>query len=106
MGPMRHFDWRWLAVSSVLLGALAQAETRPQYGGTLHVALRAAPVSLDPADSTQPDSFARRGLTMLIFDTLVTMDDSRRIQPSLAASWQPSSNNRGWQFRLRRRIKF
>jgi peptide/nickel transport system substrate-binding protein len=103
---MRHFDWRWLVVSSVLLGALARAETRPQYGGRLHVALRAAPVSLDPADSTQPDSFARRSLTMLIFDTLVTTDDSGRIQPSLAASWQPSSNNRGWQFRLRREIKF
>ena len=58
---MRHFGWRWLVVSSALLVVLAaEAETRPQYGGTLHVAMRAAPVSLDPADTTQPDSFARR----------------------------------------------
>jgi ABC-type transport system substrate-binding protein len=104
---MRHFDWRWLAVSSALLFALAvQAETRPQYGGTLRVAMRAAPVSLDPADSTQPDSFARRSLTMLMFDTLVTTDDSGRVQPALAVSWQASSNNHGWQVRMRRGVKF
>jgi ABC-type transport system substrate-binding protein len=103
---MRLFEWRWLVVSSVLLGALAQAETRPQYGGTLHVAMRAAPVSLDPADNTQPDSFARHSVTMLMFDTLVTTDENGRVQPSLAASWQLASNNHGWQFRLRRGIKF
>jgi len=103
---MKLFDWRWLVVSSVVLGALSQAETRPQYGGTLHVAMRATPASLDPADSTQPDSFARRSLSILMFDTLVTTDESGRIQPSLAASWQLASNNHGWQFRLRRGIKF
>ncbi len=104
---MRHFDWRWLAVSSALLVALAaRAETRPQYGGTLHVALRAAPLSLDPADGSQADSFARRSLTMLMFDTLVTMDESGHARPSLAASWQPVSSTHGWQFRLRHGIKF
>jgi len=103
---MKLFDWRWLVISSVVLGALSQAETRPQYGGTLHVAMRATPASLDPTDSTQPDSFARRSLSILMFDTLVTTDDSGRVQPSLAASWQLSSNNHGWQFRLRRGIKF
>lgn len=104
---MKHFGWRWLVISSTLLGALAaDAEIRPQYGGTLHVAMRAAPASLDPADNTQADSFARRSLTMLMFDTLVTTDDSGRIEPSLAASWQQSSNNRGWQFRLRHGIRF
>jgi ABC-type transport system substrate-binding protein len=103
---MRHFDWGWLVVSSVLLAALARAETRPQYGGTLHVAMRAAPVSLDPADNTLADSFARRSLTMLMFDTLVTTDDSGRVRPSLAASWQSTSSNHGWQFRLRHGIRF
>jgi peptide/nickel transport system substrate-binding protein len=108
---MRLFDWRWLVVSSVLLGALAaEAETRPQYGGTLRIAMRAAPASLDPADSTPADSFARRSLTMLMFDTLVTTDESGRVQPSLATSWQASSSNQPgnqrWQFRLRHGIKF
>jgi len=92
---MKRFDWQWLVVSSVLLWALAaSAETRPQYGGTLHVALRAASTSLDPADGTQLDSFARRSLTMLMFDTLVTIDDGGHVQASLAVSWNTTANNR------------
>ena len=100
---MRLFDWRWFVVSSVLVSTLA-AETRPQYGGTLHVAMHAAPASLDPADSG-PDSFGRRSLTLLIFDTLVTSDENGRVQPSLAVSWQALANH-GWRFRLRREVKF
>jgi MarR-like DNA-binding transcriptional regulator SgrR of sgrS sRNA len=101
---MKLFDWRWFVVSSVLVCTLA-AETRPQYGGTLHVAMRATSVSLDPADGTGPDSFARRSLTSLIFDTLVTSDENGRIQPSLALSWQ-ATGSQGWRFRLRRGVKF
>src|ERR1700684_419383 len=100
---MRLFDWRWFVVSSVLVSTLA-AETRPQYGGTLHVAMHAAPASLDPADSG-PDSFGRRSLTLLIFDTLVTSDENGRVQPSLAVSWQAAGNH-GWRFQLRRGVKF
>jgi peptide/nickel transport system substrate-binding protein len=98
---MKLFDWRWLAISSLLVGALAaDAESRPQYGGVLRVAMRAAPTSLDPADSSQSDSFARRSLTMQLFDTLVTYDENERVQASLAASWQASPDKRRWQFRL------
>ncbi len=57
--PMKRFDWRWLVVSSMMMSAAlaAVAETRPQYGGVLHVAMRAAPTSLDPAefDLAKPD---------------------------------------------------
>ncbi len=102
---MKHFDWRWLVVSSVLLATLgAAAETRPQYGGTLHVAMRAVPTSLDPADASKPDSFTRRNLTLLMFDTLVTIDERGRAQASLAASWQLSAGR--WQLRLRHGVKF
>jgi len=66
----------------------AKAETRPQYGGALHIAMRAQPTSLDPADPSQPDSVSRRSLTTLMFDTLVTTDENGRIQPGLATSWQ------------------
>jgi peptide/nickel transport system substrate-binding protein len=103
---MKHFDWRWLAASSLLLALAASAETRPQYGGTLHIAMRAAPTSLDPIDGSLADSFAGRSLTLLMFDTLTTTDHNGRIQPSLAESWQASPNSRRWQFRLRRGVKF
>jgi len=131
---MRLFDWRLVVVSSVSIFAgvvcsgmlaAAPAETRPQYGGTLRVAMRAAPASLDPAFSdpaegdsafsysangTPADSFARRSLTWLIFDTLVTIGGNGRVQPALATSWQAApgnqSGNQHWQFRIRRAVKF
>lgn len=103
---MRLFDWHWLAISSLLIAVAATAETRPQYGGTLHVAMRAELTSLDPSDSTQPDSFARRSLTLLMFDTLVTLDESGRARASLAASWQASPGNQRWQFRMHPGVQF
>lgn len=114
---MRPFDWRLFVLSSVMIGTLAaSAETRPQYGGSLRVTMRSAPASLDPVDlsadgsdrlsTAQPDSFARHSVTALIFDTLVTTDESGRIQPSLATSWQVSPGSQRWQFRIRSGVKF
>ena len=103
---MKHTAWLLLAVSSCLLSGVARAATRPQYGGTLHVVMRIAPASLDPADSSQPDSLARRNLLGLLFDTLVTLDDSGRFHPALALSWQAASGTQRWQFRLRPGVKF
>lgn len=107
-GNMKLFGFRWLAVSSLLLIALAaRAETRPLYGGTLHVSIREAPTSLDPADVTQPDSFALRNITSLIFETLVTTDDVSRVRSGLAESWQPMDGaQQRWQFRLRASVNF
>jgi peptide/nickel transport system substrate-binding protein len=102
---MKLFACHWLAVSSLLLGLLAQAETRPQYGGTLRVTMHAAPTTLDPADNRVPDSFARRSMTSLLFDTLVTWNDGRA-KPGLADSWQSAKGNQRWQFRLRHGVKF
>jgi peptide/nickel transport system substrate-binding protein len=104
---MRHFVWRCLVISSVLVAGLAaRAESRPQYGGTLHIATRAALTSLDPADHSQPDSFARRSLTLLVFETLVTIDDAGRPHSVLATSWQASPTDQHWRFRLRRSVRF
>jgi len=104
---MKLIDWRWLAISSALLAVLAaQAESRPQYGGTLHVTMLAAPASLDPADIAQPDSFARRSLTLLMFEPLVTMDSNGRPHAALAISWQALPGNQRWRFRLQRGVKF
>jgi peptide/nickel transport system substrate-binding protein len=104
---MKLFGWQWFAVSSVLVAALAaNAETRPQYGGTLHIATQAALASLDPADNMQPDSFARRSVTMSIFDTLVAVDENGRMQPSLATNWQATPGNARWRITLRPAVKF
>lgn len=103
---MKRFAWQWLVISSLVAAAVAAgAETRPQYGGTLRVAMHAAPTSLDPADSTQADSFARRNLTFLIFETLVTVDAAGRLNPGLATAWT-TTDNRHWKFQLRREVKF
>lgn len=103
---MKHFGLHLLAVSSLWLVALASAATRPSYGGTLRVASHIAPVSLDPADNSQPDSIARRNITALLFDTLVTVDHLGRIQPALAVSWQVALDQQHWEFHLRQDVKF
>jgi MarR-like DNA-binding transcriptional regulator SgrR of sgrS sRNA len=104
---MRPFVWQWLVIGSLLLGGLrASAETRPQYGGILHVMTRATLSSLDPGDTRQPDSFARRTVMSLLFDTLVTTDQSGRPVGSLAQSWQAARGNQRLQFRLRPGIRF
>ncbi len=88
------------------MAVLASAETRPQYGSTLRIATRIAPQNLDPSDKSQPDSCARRNLTRLMFETLVTLDDRGRVAPSLATSWQAASGNQRWQFSVRRGVNF
>ena len=107
---MKRFAWQWVVVSSILLMQAAEAETRRQYGGTLRIAMREAPLSLDPllggADATRSDSFAQRNLLALIFETLVTVDDRGRLHPGLATDWQAAPGNQRWQFRLRRGVRF
>jgi peptide/nickel transport system substrate-binding protein len=103
---MRRIGWAWLVTSSIFLALQAGAETRPQYGGTLHVAVREAPMSIDPGDVTQADSFARRNMLALIFETLVIVDDRGRFHPGLAADWHAESDNQRWVFRLRRGVTF
>jgi peptide/nickel transport system substrate-binding protein len=49
---------------------------------------------------------AKRNLTRLTFETLVTMDDRGRLQPTLATSWQAAPGNQRWQFWVRRGVKF
>jgi len=100
---MRLTGFRRLVVSSLLLVTLARAESRPHYGGTLHLAMRAAPASLDPA---QGDWIASRNLFPLMFDTLVTLDARGRPQPALATSWQEESGSQRWQIALRPGVTF
>src|SRR5213075_1461718 len=61
------------------------------------------PAELDPA---LPDSIGRRAVSMLMFDTLVTLDENLRIQPGLAMAWQTSAGNQRWQLQIRPGVKF
>ena len=90
-----------LLVASSVVGLAA---TRPRYGGTLRVALRIAPMSLDPATGNPYDGVAARNLSYLIFDGLVTLDDRGFPQPALATSWQAEPGGQRWRFQLRKGV--
>jgi peptide/nickel transport system substrate-binding protein len=104
---MKRFGWQWLAASSlVLLTAAAMAETRPQYGGTLRVMMRAAPSSIDPADRGISDCMACRNVCSLVFETLLTRDSSGHLNPALAEAWQATPGTQRWVFHIRTNVKF
>src|SRR3984957_9087506 len=108
---MRFTKLRWLAAISAVIVALACAGAQagtPRYGGTLHVRLRAASVSLDPRE-WMPGSLsaaASEKLASLVYDRLVTLDDHAKFQPALATEWSHDSAFRNWQFKLRSGVRF
>jgi ABC-type transport system substrate-binding protein len=87
--------------SSLILAVLAGAETRPHYGGTLHVAIRTAPASLDPSDIGRIQQQDSNNLLGLLYDTLIRVDDRGQLRPALAISWQADPGNQRWRFMLR-----
>jgi ABC-type transport system substrate-binding protein len=103
---MRLIAFRLLVASSLFWPAVASAAVRPHYGGSLHVEMRAAPTSLDPADSNQADGFALRDLSNLMFETLISLDQRGEAEPALASAWQVEPGNQRWQFFLRPGITF
>lgn len=103
---MRLTGLRLLVGSSLLCALSARGAVRPHYGGTLHVEMRTAPMSLDPAESNQPDWPGSRNLFSLLFETLVSLDEESKPEPALASSWQAEPGNQRWQFFLRHGITF
>ncbi len=92
----------WLIAASP-----ATAETRPHYGGTLHVMLQSSPNALDlPANATPSEYWGAVRTLSLIGDTLVKLDAQDRPQPALAVAWQSDPGARHWQFIMRRGVKF
>lgn len=90
---MKRTTFPLLAISSVtlLLGA-AEARTRPRYGDVLRADTHIVVMSGD----VTPDVLAG-----LVFETLVTVDDSGRPQPGLATSWTSADGGVRWNFTLR-----
>jgi ABC-type transport system substrate-binding protein len=103
---MRLTGFQLFVASSLLCVLSASAATRPHYGGTLHVEIRTAAISLDPADFNQPGGFESRNLCSLMFDTLVSLDEQGKAEPALANSWRADPGNQRWQFFLRRGVTF
>lgn len=93
-----------LVISSLLFSNAGFAANRPHYGGTLRIATRSAPSSLDPLQ--QSNSLTGNNLTQLIFDTLTTTNDRGIVQPSLANSWVAEPGNQRWQISLRTDVTF
>src|SRR5450631_133760 len=87
----------WLTVVSVP----ARAESRPHYGGTLRIAMKEAPQTLDPAAAGVPASVSR-----LVFETLVALDDRGCPQPLLATSWQSDPGSQRWRLFIRAGVSF
>ena len=97
-----------LVAASIWLATLAIAATRPHYGGTLRIELRAQVASLDPVvqEASPEIEAAKEHVGSLIFDPLVRMDDKGAPQPALALTWQHSPDFKSWQFTLRSYVRF
>ena len=50
---MKRFNLLLLATSSLIWSVAAIAATRPHYGGTLRIALRETPQTIEPAELAQ-----------------------------------------------------
>ena len=105
---MRRSVFRFLAVASIVAAAsLAQAATRPRYGGTLRVEMRETPTWFAPPQNPQsvPLGTTDDRVTSMIFDTLIRLDNNAQPQPSLAISWDHLPNFKRWVFTLRPNVK-
>ena len=91
----------WLVLWPGVVSTPVLAESRPHYGGTLRVTMKAAPPTLDPTTAGFPASISR-----LVFETLVTLDDHGRPQPLLAPSWQSDPGSQRWRFFIRGGVNF
>jgi peptide/nickel transport system substrate-binding protein len=99
---MKRTALRWIAGVSVIvaLGSI-HAARRPRYGGELRIEMRAAPVTLDPAEA-EPD--AALLVTGAVFETLIKLDDRGDPRPWLAASWTHDAARKCWIFTTRANV--
>ncbi len=118
---MKRIAFRFLATASaaagqaflpVLLAAWhvvpGYPATRPHYGGTLRVEMRARVASLDPRQwpSDPGEAAGAERAAALVLERLVRLDENGQPQPSLAVAWQHDAESKRWQFRLRTGVKF
>jgi peptide/nickel transport system substrate-binding protein len=106
---MKRIGLRLLAASSLFFVAPSvDATTRPHYGGTLRIEMRASAGSLDPRQipSDRVQAAAARKIYPLVYDRLVTLDKYGQPAAALAVSWEHDAGIKRWQIRLRPNVKF
>ncbi len=92
-----------LVISSLWVCAVAHAATRPRYGGTLHISMQGAPVSLEPGQASDSAQFE---ILPLIMDSLIVLDGQGQPRPALATAWNAEAGDQRWHFILRSGITF
>ncbi|MGG1662371.1 ABC transporter substrate-binding protein [Brevibacillus sp. NRS-1366] len=111
MRKVLHFGLTAILAGALLLAGCSSNEkptestssTDASAGGILNIALHADPPKLDPAYSS---TFVDRMVLQSIFDKLVDLDENGKIVPMLAESWEISSDNKTYTFKLRQGVKF
>jgi peptide/nickel transport system substrate-binding protein len=102
---MRRIAFLLLAVINSLPSA--PAATRPHYGGTLRIAVQAAPAALDISGASSATDYWDMARVLSLFaDNLVNVDAQDRPHPALAVAWQSDASAKHWQFTIRRGVKF
>jgi peptide/nickel transport system substrate-binding protein len=92
-----------LALALALAGCGPSPPPRPPADNSLTVALESAPIHLDPRIATDQ---ASSRVFELVFDGLVTKDESGDFVPALAESWEALDGGARWRFRLRPGVRF
>ncbi|RYE83109.1 MAG: ABC transporter substrate-binding protein [Hyphomicrobiales bacterium] len=95
-----------LLSGSALSAALAQEASTPKRGGHLILGLDTASSSdsLDPAFYTEAYMYT---VGFQLFNTLVEIDDTGALVPSLAESWEPvRPDGSAWRFKIRKGVQF
>jgi MarR-like DNA-binding transcriptional regulator SgrR of sgrS sRNA len=84
------------------------AASRPRYGGTLRIQMRAVLSTLDITTALPGNTeiAARQKLAAQVFETLVRLDDRGEPQPWLAISWTHDPARKRWLFRSRPHVTF
>jgi len=105
---MKPIASAWIAAASAFFGlGLLQAESRPRYGGAIHIEMTAALNNLDPAEiPTEPVALeAKVRLMAMVFETLVRFDETGKPQPWLATAWTHDPARKRWVFTARPNVR-
>jgi peptide/nickel transport system substrate-binding protein len=103
---MRFWQWKTPAILLLFLLAIvgpAAGPGAPAASTVVTVAQGTEPLSLDGNADSSTEAL---NIYLAMYDALTARDTSGKLIPWLAESWKPVNNNRGWEFTLRKGVKF